>query len=697
MIYHLSMKKLGLTPKRTNKKSGPALFSVIHYSFTLFLGSFLLFLLEPLYAKFILPWFGGASSVWALCLAFFQFVLLQGYWYADFTTKRLRPWPRSLIHIGLLLSCLWLMPITLNPQERPLPGANPVFLILGLLITRIGLPFFLLSASSPLIQSWYARRLPAKKPYVLFALSNAASLLGLLSFIFLVEPNLSSKNQASLWSWLFIVYVAACSLAAWNNRHERTSLNTSRQGPQGPRPPLAWREKLLWVALSASGSMLLLSITNHITQDVAPIPLLWVLPLSLYLLSFIWVFSHEGLYPRRWAALATAVALILMNYAFYEPGFLPTLQLKLLVLGTGLFIGCLFCHGELACRKPAAPHLTTYYLMISLGGALGAVFVGLAAPQIFSSVVEYPLSLIFISGIALLLLWQKGLFTRTVWGIITVFLILVFAWNTHVLQKESLVMVRNFYAPLRVVLEETRKKIQYLTLCNGVIVHGKQFLNPSQAMEGTTYYSRDSGAGLAIRLGRSGAKRIGLIGLGAGTLAVYGRPGDLFRFYEINPQVIEIAKNYFSFLRDCPAKVEIVPGDARLSLESELPNRFDVLAVDAFSGDAVPVHLLTKEAFALYLSHLKPDGILAFHTSNLHLLLAPVVKRLADDAGYLSIRVTNKSDDDRLIDWTDWVLVTKKKSFIRMLQNNLHDTEILVPADIPLWTDDYNSLYTILR
>ncbi len=301
------------------------------------------------------------------------------------------------------------------------------------------------------------------------------------------------------------------------------------------------------------------------------------------------------------------------------------------------------------------------------------------------------------AGAALFLQWHGSLFTRTVWGIIALFLLLVFAWNAHVLGKDSLVLMRNFYASLRVVPQETADGFKYLTLCNGVVVHGKQFLDPAKAMEGTAYYSPNSGAALAIRWKAGEPKKVGLIGLGAGTLAVYGHPGDVFRFYEIDPQVIEVAETYFTFLKNSAAKVKIVPGDARLSLESEPSNDFDVLAVDAFSGDAVPVHLLTKEAFALYLRHLKPNGILAFHTSNLHLYLAPVVKRLAEDAGYACIRVQNEKDDERLVDLTEWVLVTKDKDFIRSLEGRLRDTEITVPPGIGLWTDDYNSLFTILR
>ena len=681
--------------KRKTGSQGNAFLAAGSLALTLFLGSFLLFLLEPLYARLILPWFGGTSAVWTLCLAFFQTALLLGYGYADFITRRLLPSNRSVLHIGLLLGGLWFLPITPDPRWHPLPGSDPTFRVLGLLASQIGLPFFLLSASSPLIQSWYSVRFPRAKPYVLFALSNAASLLGLMAFLFLIEPNFTSKQQVALWSWLFFVYAVLCAIAAWQSR-SWAAIRPPRAAARR-NSSLPWSKKLSWAGLSACGSMLLSSATNHITQDVAPIPLLWVLFLFLYLLSFILVYGWERTYARKWAAPAVWVFLVLLNYCFYEPSFLPNLPLKVLVFSAGLFVGCFFCHGELAQRKPAPSQLTTYYWMISLGGAVGGLFVGLAAPRVFSSVAELPLSLVLVSGAVLLVQRGKGPFLRTVGGIITLFLVLVFAWNEHVLGQESLVRMRNFYAPLRVAVRETGGGEKYLALCNGVVVHGKQFLDPSKTREGTAYYSPESGAGLALREPKEGGRRVGLIGLGAGTLAVYGRPGDVFRFYEINPQVIRVAREYFSFLRDSLARVEIVAGDARLSLEGEPPNGFDILVVDAFSGDAVPVHLLTKEAFALYLSHLKPGGILAFHASNLHLWLAPVVKRLADDAGWPSFWVQNGPDEGRLVDRAEWVLVTRNKDFIQGLQAGHPDTGIPLRPDIRLWTDDYNSLYQILR
>lgn len=661
------------------------------YASTIFLGAFLLFLLEPLYAKLILPWFGGSASVWTLCLVFFQSALLLGYAYADLITRKFTPRHCSILHAGLLFACLWLIPITPDPSWRPLPGSDPARLLLGLLATQIGLPFVLISATSPLVQSWYARSFPGREPYILFALSNAASLLALLAFPFLMEPGLSASWQVGLWSWAFILFVLLCSFAAWAG--SGTGVKRGRKNPAGRAVPLG--DKISWVGLSACGSMLLLSVTNHITQDVAAVPLLWVFPLALYLLSFVLVFSGPGFYPRKWAPALCAVVLVFLNYAFYDASFLSDFRAKIVLLGAGLFAACWFCHGELARLKPAPRQLTHYYLMISLGGALGAVLVGLLAPRFFAGVYEYPLSLMAVALAALLLFRRESPFTRTVWGIILVFLALVFVQNVRTLKKESLMMTRNFYAPLRVVKKDGERTGPYLALSNGVVVHGKQFLDPARAMEGTAYYSSRSGAALAVNFGK-GPKRVGLVGLGVGTLAVYRKPGDVYRFYEINPQVIQAANTYFSFLSKSRAGIEMVEGDARLSLAAEPPQEFDVLAVDAFSGDAIPVHLLTREAFALYLRHLEPEGILAIHTSNLYLDLAPVVRLLADDLGYRAVRVKNAKDPDRLIDTTEWVLVTKNKGFLAEPVCRLPEAEIQVPPGLELWTDDHNSLFTVL-
>jgi hypothetical protein len=666
-------------------------------SSTVFLGAFLLFLVEPLFAKLILPWFGGSAAVWATCLVFFQSALLLGYLYADVTTRRLAPARQSILHIALLAAALLFLPIAPHASWRPPPGSDPVWRILGLLTASIGLPFLLLSATGPLVQAWYARDRSDTEPYHLFALSNLASLLALLSFPLWVEPRLTSHQQALLWSALFAIFAAVCSLLAWLARRSSAShLAPATDSPAAGTPPTL-REKLLWLSLSACGSMLLLSVTNHLTENVAPVPLLWVLPLALYLLTFTLAFSRRSLYSRGLMACLLAVALGGLGYAVYDSSFTESIQVSVPLFCAGLFLCCLFCHGELAKRRPVAHHLTSFYLMISLGGALGAMFVALVAPHVFSAIYEFPLSLILTTLLAAVVLWPQSWLVRIFWVAAAIAMVVVLARDVRSYEKNTILMVRNFYGALRVKEFHDWLKQPYHTLYHGGIEHGAQFVNPPMSLQPTTYYGPNSGIGLAMDRCSRAPKRVGVIGLGAGTLATYGKSGDYFRFYEIDPQIVAIARNSFSYLRDTQAHTDIVLGDARLSLESEPPQQFDILAVDAFSGDAIPVHLLTKEAFALYLHHLKPGGILAIHTSNTYLDLEPVVQLLANDSGYPARWVSSDENRRKLIDSSDWVLVTRNKRFADDLDTSVFIEPIPVPPHLRVWTDEYNNLFQILR
>jgi hypothetical protein len=667
-------------------------------SLTIFLGAFLLFLIEPLFAKLILPWFGGSAAVWATCLVFFQSALLLGYLYADVTIRRLTPVRQSALHIALLLACLLFLPIAPHASWRPQYGSDPTWRILALLTASIGLPFLLLSATGPLVQAWYARdRSRESEPYHLFALSNLASLLALLSFPLLIEPRITSHTQALLWSALFAVFACLCSVVAWMARRGGTSSIMAAADAPDTRGAPVLREKLLWLSLSACGSMLLLSITNHLMENVAPVPLLWVLPLALYLLTFTLAFSRRSLYSRWLMIRLLAVALGSLGYAIYDPSFTESVQVSVPLFCTGLFLCCFFCHGELAKRRPAASHLTSFYLMISLGGALGAIFVGLLAPHIFPAIYEFPLTLLLTAALATVVLWPQGWLARLFWAAAVVAMAFVFVRNVRSYEESAIVMVRSFYGALRVKEFRNWLKEPYRELYNGKIEHGAQFVHAPQSLQPTTYYSSDSGIGLALDRCCEGPKRVGMIGLGAGTVAAYGNPGDYFRFYEINPQIATIARNSFSYLRDTQARTDIVMGDARLSLESEPPQQFDVLAVDAFSGDAIPVHLLTKEVFALYLHHLKPEGILAVHTSNTYLDLAPVVQLLANDSGYPVRLITTDDNLRKLIDTSDWVLITRNKRFLDDLDTTAFSEPINVPPRLRLWTDDFNNLFQILK
>jgi SAM-dependent methyltransferase len=666
------------------------------FATTIFLGAFLLFLIEPLIAKLILPWFGGSAAVWATCLVFFQTALLLGYLYADSTIRRLSPRRQSVLHLGLLLVSLLWLPIAPQIFWRSHVTVDPAWRILGLLTFSVGLPFLLLSSTSPLLQTWYARRAANRSPYHLFALSNLASLLALLSFPFLIEPRLSSRHQAALWSIGYALFALCCSLSAWISRGYSPIASATAETSQEEAAP-ALSTKLLWLSLAACSSMMLLAATNHLSENVAPIPLLWVVPLALYLFSFALVFAKHQFYSRWFVARLLAVALGAAGYAIYDSSITHAIQISVPLFCSALFVVCFFCHGELVQRKPAVQYLTTFYLTIALGGALGAVCVGLLAPHILSGIYELPIVLLLTAILASVALWREGWSARIFWACVTVSMGAVLVYNVRTMRESTVAMMRNFYGALRIQEFKTGLKLPYRSLVHGTIEHGAQYLSFPENRNPTTYYGRRSGAGLALRFCCDGPKRVGVIGLGAGTLAAYGKPGDSFRFYEINPQVISVANGWFTFLKQSPAKIEIILGDARLSLESEPSQQFDVLAVDAFSGDAIPVHLLTKEAFAVYFRHLKPGGILAVHTSNTYLRLAPVVKMLAEDADYASRLISSDEDTTMMVSPADWVLVTQNQEFLNKQETLVGSENIDVPPHLRLWTDDYNNLYEILR
>ncbi|MCU1243368.1 MAG: hypothetical protein JWO71_4094 [Candidatus Acidoferrum typicum] len=667
------------------------------FPFTVFLAAFLLFLIEPLFAKLILPRFGGAAAVWAACLVFFQCALLLGYLYADVTSRRLTSQRQAQLHIVLLVLSLLFLPIAPRFLQAQRANGDPATTILLLLTASIGLPFVLLSATSPLAQVWYARASPLREPYHLFALSNLASLLALLSYPLLIEPHIAAHKQATLWSALFVIFVLLCAAVAWLARHGSipVAATQTEQSETAAVPKL--RVKLLWLGLAACSSMLLLSVTNKLLEDVAPVPLLWVLPLALYLMTFALAFSRRIFYWRWLSVRFLAVALGSLGYAIYEPMYTESVQVSVPVFCVGLFLCCWFCHGELALRRPVPRYATAFYLMISLGGALGAIFVGLAAPHLFTAIYELPLALVFTAVLAVAALWPLGWLIRLFWVAAAAAMVFVLVRNVREYDQNTIVRVRSFYGALRVRQFSNWLKEPYRTLYNGKIEHGAQYVNPPASLLPTTYYGPDSGVGLALTRCCADAKRVGAIGLGTGTLAAYGKSSDYFRFYEINPQVVKIAQTSFSYLRDSPARIDIVLGDARLSLQSEAPQQFDVLVVDAFSGDAIPVHLLTREAFALYLRHLKPDGVLAVHTSNTYLNLPPVVQVLATDAGCDAQMITNEDDHRKLIDSSDWVLVTRNRRFLDSIDSTVMTEPISVPPNLRVWTDDFNNLFQILR
>jgi SAM-dependent methyltransferase len=688
------------------------------YALTIFAGAFLLFQVQPLIAKMLLPWFGGSAAVWTTCLLFFQSALLLGYLYAHGLIRWFPPKLQTRIHALLLAVSILALPIIPKDAWRPSGLEDPAFRVLGLLGLTLGLPYFLLSSTSPLLQAWYSESRKGALPYRFFALSNAASLLALVSYPILVEPVFSTRHQAIGWTLAYAGFALLCASVALRRPSGALAGEILTGGELKP-PPSAptWDVQLLWVALAACASTLLLAVTNHLSQNVAAVPFLWVLPLSLYLASFILCFSGSGLYRRDWFLRFLAVALGGMAYALAPESVNSSLMLLIPLYCTGLFLCCMVCHGELARLKPDPAHLSSFYLMIALGGALGGIFVGLIATHLFPGYFELPVGMGSFAVLLVAVLRHdpasvfyrgRGRAAGLLLMALTVALVAGLSVTIWRQTAESRVMVRNFYGALRVidltqlprdavagmpVLEPARRK-----LLNGTIEHGLQFLSPDRRREPTTYYGPRSGVGLTLaEAGQRRGLRVGVVGLGTGTLATYGRTGDHYTFYEINPLVVSLAKTEFSFLADSQAKVDIVLGDARLSLEREPPQAFDVLALDAFSGDSIPVHLLTRQAFALYFRHLRDTGVLAVHITNRYLDLTPVVQTAAESLRKRVMVVDNEKDEEKGVYRATWVLVSGRLEFFDRTDVKRAGKLLGQATRRPVWTDDYSNLFSVLK
>jgi hypothetical protein len=762
------------------------------YAITILVSAFLLFQVQPVIAKIILPWFGGSAAVWTTCMLFFQLALLLGYLYSHAVVRYLKPRMQMALHGCLLLASAAALPIYPNLKWKPAGPEAPIFHILALLALTVGLPYFLLSTTGPLLQAWYARRYRNAMPYRLYALSNAGSMFALLSYPIVFEPNLTSRQQAGMWSIGYGAFALLCGFAAFRSGNAPVE-DRAVEEDAGEKPGL--RLYLMWLLLPACASALLLAITNHLSQNVAAIPFLWVLPLSVYLLSFILCFEGSGWYRRSPYLQLLAVALGSMAYSLFadNTGNVP-IKVGVPLFLMGLFTCCMACHGELARLKPHPRYLTHFYLMISAGGALGGALVALAAPLLSNGYYEMPLALLACGALAVVVLrtypepaWFRNLLPapqflcgmvtllvagyttyalrsglidpahtvaswfRKTWqppdefdqAVLVCALILAAAFALAILRGDPKLrwvrrwaewgafgtellalalagyigygmreantgyraMTRNFYGGLKVrdsgaasELDATR------TLTHGTINHGEQYLNLARRDLPTTYYGPNTGVGIAIRDRQSAGRaiRVGVIGLGTGTLASYGRPGDYYRFYEINPLVLRMSvpppgqEPLFTFLADCKARHDVAMGDARLSLEREASENFDVLAVDAFSSDSIPVHLLTKEAMNLFFRHLRPDGILAVHISNRFLDLEPVVGTESQALGKVARTVDTDEDQTQDVFSATWVLVTAPEpGFGDFIANASKKVEMA--RRTRLWTDDYSNLFQILK
>ncbi len=766
------------------------------FALTIFTGAFLLFQVQPLMGKFILPWFGGSPGVWTTCMLFFQVLLLAGYAYAHASASRLRPRTQVITHLALVVVSLAFLPVVPGATWKPESGDDPVLRILLLLAVNVGLPYFALAATGPLLQHWFGCVFAGRSPYRLYALSNVGSLLALLSYPFVCEPLMSRRTQAWAWSVGLLIYllcILVCARRIWQVGNsaaaaERTKPEEKPQGVSpGPVPnvppaygPASVWVSMLWLLLPACASALLLAVTNKLCLDVAVFPFLWIVPLALYLLSFIVAFDSPRWYRRGPFTLLLIVALAGFCWALYDAAEW-TLWRQVSVFGSGLFIFCMICHGELYRLRPAPAQLTRYYLFISAGGALGGIFVGVLAPLWFNDYYELHLSLALsailyaclfwrdawrvpaatltapghlkwmqllawglpLMGLGALELWiwrSRALFAQipkevfyalrflawTFLGLLVVSAllsssrgprqsrILAATWLSLGVLGLGIVLAvqaadkdadivyssRNFYGVLT-IFDHRRDtpNDRFLLLRHGRITHGLQFTRPDFANVPTTYYSSNSGVGLAIKALTERPRRLGLVGLGTGTLATYGRRGDTLRIYEINPEVVELAWNRFSYLSNCPSKIEIVSGDARLSLEREAPQQFDLLTLDAFSSDSVPVHLLTKEAFAVYERHLATNGILAIHISNYFLDLEPVVLNLAKEFRRGLMLIDPEDDEEKWwIYGSTWGLMSRDREFYNRPEIYSSAVPFRTNAPtVPLWTDDFASLYQILR
>ena len=679
------------------------------YSIAIFVSAFLLFQVQPIIAKIILPWFGGSSAVWSTCLLFFQVVLLLGYLYAHWLHAKLTPRKQAVAHAAALALSLATLPILPNLMWKSTAVGLASLRILGLLALTVGLPYFLLSSTSPLLQAWYARTHKGAVPYRLFALSNLASMLALVSYPFLVEPHLSSRTQALVWSAAYAGFAALCAAAAWRNwKLPAAGVAPLPVSEERGEPAPGWSVRLLWLGLAASASILLLAVTTHITQDVAAIPFLWILPLAAYLLSFILCFDAPHYYQRLLFVPLGAACLVAMAYQLAPSDTGPAARPAIALFAGSLFVCAMVCHGELARLKPHPRHLTGFYVTVALGGALGGLFVGLVAPNVFNSDYEFPLGLGLAATVWFLVFLREFWRPSTLWmrgGLVAAAVLLCgyvvyLGRDVREMVAGYRVVARNFYGELR-VSEEGDPAIDVdacRKLLHGVINHGEQMLRPEYRDRPITYFCPESGIGRAMHALEGAPRRIGILGLGCGTLAAYGKAGDTLRIYEINPLVIDIARTEFTYLRDTPARVEVALGDGRLVLESEPSQQFDLLVMDAFSGDSVPVHLITREALATYFRHLKPNGILAINITNRYLNLEPVMA--ADAIAFHKQALVYDfipADADFLCFGCSWTLIMDPATTAAHSELLAEARILRADPGFRPWTDDFSNMLSILK
>ncbi len=740
------------------------------FTISMFVSATLLFLVEPMLAKMVLPMLGGTPAVWNTCLVFFQAVLLAGYLYAYAATKWLGRRTQIAVHIGLALTPLAVLPLHIPIGWEPPTQNSPVLWMLGMLLVAVGLPFFLLSSSTPMLQRWFSRsgHESAGDPYFLYAASNAGSLVGLLGYPLLLEPTLRLSVQSHLWSYgyiAFLVLTTACGALVWRARPETAAVqDAAREVDSEADRGTAWRQRFRWIAFAFVPSSLMMGVTTALTSDVPAIPLFWVLPLALYLLSFVLVFAKRPPISHEWPIRRLPLLILAALYPIVSKTKLPLLVLILLYLAV-LFAVALVCHGELARSRPKVSRLTEFYLWMSFGGVLGGVFNALIAPVIFSTVVEFPLILVLaallrppidqktelpakmakvkrndwllpialgtcmaavIAGLTHLGLRPGRSLNILIFGYSMLWCLsfgkrpLRFAAGVAALLAASslytgpfgeiLHIERNFFGVLRVT-DSPNGRLRYLF--NGGTLHGAQSLEPAQRLEPLTYFTRSGPAGSILTAmqakkyygsaAETRKARWAVVGLGAGSMACYLQPGESLTYFEIDPLDVRIAQDpkYFTFLRDCAPEAKIVLGDARLKLRGAQDSSYDLIVLDAFSGDMIPMHLLTKEVLALYLRKLAPGGIVAFHISNLYLRLAPTLGALAHDSGLVCLM----RDDFAVSPMqasagkfpSQWLVMARSRADLGALATDPHWTPLNVPPGTQVWTDDYSNLLRVIK
>jgi len=729
------------------------------FATTLFASATLLFLVQPMVGKMILPLFGGTPATWNTCMLFFQAVLLAGYAYSHVTTSWLGVRKQAVSHLLVICLPLLVLPIVISHADAPSAGVNPVGWLLMKLLMVVGLPFFVVSTTGPLLQKWFAvsGHPAAKDPYFLYGASNAGSLLALLAYPLLLEPWMTLTGQSELWRVGYSVLVVMIVICAWLVIRRQTVTTQSRELQQDVCPSQAgsidWRQRGFWIFAAFVPSSLMLGVTTHITSNLAPIPLLWVLPLALYLLTFVIVFSRKPIISQARASRLMPFLLIpLVVFTFVE--FPKMHWMTIAIHLAAFFVSALVCHGRLAASRPSANHLTEFYLWMSLGGVLGGVFNALIAPSIFSSIVEYPLAVMFaclllpkmasnesnrsyglndVTHPMMLMVLAAGLTYSirntaetpawTVWLVLFAPLAIFcfsfkerpvrFALGLGVFfatvatyrsldQGQPMEVSRNFFGVKRVVAEHDGSVHK---LIHGTTNHGMQFTDESRRGEPLAYYHRNGPLGDVFKTiaPTQPNARVGIIGLGAGAIAAYAQAGQTFRFYEIDPDVERIARdpNYFTFLADCQGTCDVVLGDGRLTMEREENHSFDMLILDAFSSDAIPAHLLTREALQLYLEKLKPDGVMVFHVSNRYLNLIPLLASLAKDAGMVgmskldAVRSVDSANAGRLS--AEYAVMAHSDNQLAPLRAMDHWQPFRIDRKAKLWTDQRTSILSLLR